>query len=189
MTEAFLSRHLRTVTPDSALAASLNPAVDSCWSGRDRLPAHELPSRKPVVLIVPDPLPNAMVWRSLGSPGRIVLSQGLVDLIEEKDLRIIIREGVSCVRHASVPAATFCAAVELLLRERFSSLRTAGEGMTPQRAFTVAMLFPVLKFLRRRKEKLDLLSRTPQGLTDLMQSIDRIRKLHGRGSDRLDCWI
>jgi hypothetical protein len=142
-----------------------------------------------VVQIVPDPLPNAMVWRSLGSPGRIVLSQGLVDLVDERDLRVIIREGVICVRRASIPSATFCAAAELVLRRRFSSLRTNGDAMTPLRAFTVAMLFPVLKFLRRRKEKLDLLSRTPQGLTDLMQSIDRHRKLHGRGSDRLDCWI
>lgn len=48
----------------------------------------------PELAVYPDPLPNAVVVRSLGKPGLILLSEGLLRNGEEKELRAILRYGV-----------------------------------------------------------------------------------------------
>lgn len=186
MTESFLARHFHATAPQRGLEPTFTAALDDCWEGRNRMQSSALPGRKPAVQIIPEPFPSARVWRGLGGAGRIVLSQGLVDMIDEADLRAVIRQGVARIGSAAIPGATFCAAVDTQLRRRlFSRIQ---DGVNPLQALLCWMLLPWTRFLDRQTRRLDILNQAPESLLPMLRSIDRFRKIHGRNRDRLD-WL
>jgi hypothetical protein len=66
------------------------------------------PGKVPHILIFADPSPNALLIRSLGGRGTILLSQGLIALLSEEELRSVLRLCVSRIREPGIVLQSFC---------------------------------------------------------------------------------
>ncbi len=64
----------------------------------------ELPYAVPQLLIYQDPVPNGVVVRGIGSPGTVLLSQGLIQSFREEEFYLVLRE---CVERLNAPGIRF----------------------------------------------------------------------------------
>lgn len=113
-------------------------------------------ARKPRILISRDPLPRAWILRAAGGTGRILLTQGLLALLNEEELRAVLRCAVIRLAGARMPYRTFCAS----LAARLDLFLPRG-GLTPLKAIVGCMLYPLARFLAGECQELDLFRSAP----------------------------
>jgi hypothetical protein len=111
----------------------------------------------PRLLLVPDPSPNALVAGSLGGGRTIFLTQGLVALLTEPELRAILTQ---CVRRARAPGAALRTLTAVLAYRVLSAAprewtelaltgTSRSERLSPLRAILFCALFPAGTWLVR----------------------------------------
>lgn len=64
----------------------------------------------PTLYVVPDPRACAWIARGIIGRGSVIVTQGCIELLEESELRAVIRRAVERCIEAGVPFETFCAA-------------------------------------------------------------------------------
>lgn len=106
-----------------------------------RLPvfSREKSFKKPKLLIFPDPSPNALICKGFGNPGTILLSQGMVALLGEADLREAIRVAVDRLRHPGMTLASTCALFS------WGLLKVSPRPLTPLGAIRYLLVFPLIQ--------------------------------------------
>lgn len=112
--------------------------------------------RSPRLLISRDPVPRAWVARAAGSPGRILLSQGLISTLGEEELRVVLRYALARLAWYQTPFRTHCAS----LAARLDRILPRGK-LSPFVALALFMLYPIARFLGRQSEGLDLFQSPP----------------------------
>ncbi|MCM2322301.1 MAG: hypothetical protein NDJ90_03460 [Oligoflexia bacterium] len=116
---------------------------------------------RPEVVILAEPLPLALVVRSLSGPGSIVLSRGLVELLEEVELRAVLVACLLCNQQSEWSFRSLCSAIAvqlaslvpadwklLLLSEPEATARSRGR-FSAAGLFRFAMVLPLTGALRR----------------------------------------
>lgn len=71
------------------------------------------PAAVPRVLIYPDPFPNALVVRSLGSTGTLFLSQGLIALLTDQELQAILGMCIEALGRPGILLQSFSSTLAL----------------------------------------------------------------------------
>jgi Zn-dependent protease with chaperone function len=75
-------------------------------------------SRRPALVTYPDPVPNVFVVRSVTGSGMILLSDGLISLLDESELHFILSRAIRHLHSTEVFVQTGCILVLLFLQER-----------------------------------------------------------------------
>ena len=101
---------------------------------------------------LPDPAPNAIVWRAPGKGTRLVLSQGLLERLDEEELRAVLVHAVRRSRQSSLPVTTFMVAIATRLlafapTPWTDALISTRSGENPKRASMTVPGFFVFSFL------------------------------------------
>ena len=128
------------------IVARSHHALEECPIGLQRTLSRVLEqagipvSRSPRLLLFPDPVPNAVIARSLGSNGLILISQGLVSRMSEQELRSVIRHCVKSCRPTTTAATSICAvfasATLRLAPKRWVEMALESESCSPSRKAT-----------------------------------------------------
>lgn len=74
----------------------------------DRVLMEEKSSLRPRVMVYSDASPNALAIASLGGPGTILLSQGLIALLNEEELRVVLLLCLSRLKESGIRFQSFC---------------------------------------------------------------------------------
>lgn len=101
---------------------------------------------------LPDPAPNALVWRAPGKGTRILLSQGLLERLDEEELRAVLVYAVRRSRLASLPVTTFVVAIATWLlafapASWTDALISTRSGENPKRPLMTVPGFLIFSFL------------------------------------------
>jgi Zn-dependent protease with chaperone function len=80
-------------------------------SGRGR-------GRRPALITYPDPVPNVFVVRSITGSGMILLSDGLISLLDESEMHFVLSRAIRHLNSPEVFVQTGCILVLLFLQER-----------------------------------------------------------------------
>jgi hypothetical protein len=119
----------------------------------------ELYQKKLRILIYPDPTPNALVIRSFGGSGTVLLSQGLVALLNEEEVRSVLRLCLVRIREPGIVFQSFCSLLAVwslsFAPRLWVNLVFAGRTLTrieerllsPISAIGFLVLFPFARFL------------------------------------------
>jgi Zn-dependent protease with chaperone function len=79
--------------------------------GRDR-------GRRPALVTYPDPVPNVFVVRSITGSGMILLSDGLISLLDESEMHFVLSRAIRHLHSPEVYVQTGCILVLLFLQEK-----------------------------------------------------------------------
>lgn len=120
--------------------------------------ASSLPYQAPRVVVYEETAPNAIVARSFWSRGTVMVSQGLIALLDEQELRAIIRLAHARARSPGIVLQTFCAFFSVLLfllvpqswSKLFFSGRPLHRGeeqlLSPASMLRFLLIFPATRF-------------------------------------------
>ncbi|MCM2277596.1 MAG: M48 family metalloprotease [Oligoflexia bacterium] len=121
---------------------------------------HEEPPFRPLLLVYPDPLPNAFVVRSFTGSGRLLLSSGLLEQLDEAELRAVLTACILKNHRRDWPFRSLCSALALqvlrlapaswgqLLFSGDHSTQRLRDGLSPFSLARFALLLPALGLLR-----------------------------------------
>jgi len=116
------------------------------------------PDELPRIIVYEEAAPNAIVARSFGSRGTVFLSQGLIALLDEQELRAVIQMAKARVRSPGIVLQTFCAFLSVLLLlmapKQWSKLFFSGrplhrgeeQMLSPFSVFRFLLVFPATRF-------------------------------------------
>jgi Zn-dependent protease with chaperone function len=96
-------------------------------------------SRRPSLITYPDPVPNVFVVRSITGSGMILLSDGLISLLDESEMNFVLSRAIRHLRTPEVFVQTGCILVLLFLQER---MPFRAESYTPLVALGHWAVFP-----------------------------------------------
>lgn len=115
----------------------------------------------PLISVFADPVPNALVIRSLGGNGSLLLSQGLITLLNERELRAILELCLKRLDSTGITFQSFCKIlavwslsfsprpwVSLVFSGRTLSLKEE-KLLSPVSAIGFLILFPLARFLTK----------------------------------------
>jgi len=153
---------------------------------------------KPHLLIYPDPSPNAVCCRGIGTNGTVLVSQGMTALLNEVELRYVLRECLFRCESSRTVVSTICGVLASLAlgsapRQWVNTALLGGVlagltqptnhkktptpgGMTPVAAMRFLLFYPFVKFLLRLGRQKHHLEVTPEN--DLAR-VNATHKLKG----------
>jgi Zn-dependent protease with chaperone function len=74
--------------------------------------------RRPALITYPDPVPNVFVVRSITGSGMILLSDGLISLLDESEMHFVLSRAIRHLQSPEVFVQTGCILILLFLQER-----------------------------------------------------------------------
>jgi Zn-dependent protease with chaperone function len=95
--------------------------------------------RRPALITYPDPVPNVFVVRSITGSGMILLSDGLISLLDESEMHFVLSRAIRHLHSPEVFVQTGCILILLFLQERMPF--TTG-SYTPLAALGHWVVFP-----------------------------------------------
>lgn len=145
--------------------------------------AHPRLSRRPRIMSYPDLLPNAIIIRSLGGNGAVLLSQGLLSQLNEEELRSVLSV---CLLRLDQPGWVFTSVCSMLAVWTFSiaprawtQLAISSRSNSEQRFTALSLLrflllFPLANFFVRLATPAQLPRAPDPSAFIAMRKIDRI---------------
>ncbi len=125
------------------------------------LASQGLCSQLPIIRVFEDPTPTALVVRSLGKPGTLLLSRGLIVLLNEKELRNVIQVGILRLQTPGIIFCSFCSTfsmcllaiapkpwVKLLFMTKKPTLTQEGP-FNPFSTLVFLILYPIAQLLQK----------------------------------------
>jgi hypothetical protein len=109
--------------------------------------------------VFPDPLPDALCLRSLGSQGTILVSQGLLSILNEQELRAVLRRCMKKVSHPGIYFLSFYTVLSIIILKlaprSWADLIFSGKPLTrldefklsPGTGILFVILFPLIQML------------------------------------------
>lgn len=101
--------------------------------------------RSPRVLIYADPFPNVLVVKSMGCRGTVLLSQGLMTLMNEEELRAILEMCIERIQGPGIVFQSFCSTLALWVFSFVPQSLRAQRALTPFRAIPLLLIFPLIR--------------------------------------------
>ena len=111
----------------------------------------------PKLFVYPDPLPNSVTIRSVGSAGAVLISRGLLTHLNEAELRSVLRRAILRIEEDEWVFSSLCAAIAVLFSHRvpgqWLSLFFSAEPLpfsrgrfTPFSLIRFLVLYPWIRF-------------------------------------------
>jgi hypothetical protein len=110
-------------------------------------PFGRFPTRPPRILLTVKVEPEIRVVRSWLSPGSILLSQGVLNLLSEEELRSILDEGLGRLRRPGIVLQTICSLLLVAVLRLSPSSRVRVEQLTPFAVLIDLTLRPLVVYL------------------------------------------
>lgn len=133
-----------------------NPGFQAASEGLERIlntvTVDELGDLKlpvPRLYVFPEPTPYVLVARSLGGSGVVLLSQGLLAMLTEREIQSVLRQAALRSSSPGVIFQTFCA-ISVLTLKRFTPKDWS--RLSPLSALRLAWFFPYLVFFQKLGE-------------------------------------
>jgi Zn-dependent protease with chaperone function len=105
--------------------------------------------RRPKLVTYPDPVPNVFVVRSLAGHGTILLSEGLISLLDESEICFILSRAIRHLHSMEISVQSGCILILMFLQER---MPFHSRNMTPVDALRHWMIFPWMRAFRKIAE-------------------------------------
>jgi hypothetical protein len=105
--------------------------------------------RRPHLMTYPDPVPNVFVVRSPLGSGMIILSEGLISLLDEAEIRFVLMRAIRHLHSAEIFVQSGCILILMFLQERVP-FRT--QSITPIDALRHWLIFPWARAFRKIAE-------------------------------------
>lgn len=156
---------VRTYGVQSSLSPGLKRTLE--------LVAAQSRRKAPNLVVYADPSPNAMVVRSLGSKGTILISQGLASLLSEEELRAVLRWCIYRVQQPTLVLNSICSYFLLLVLffapKSWIDLAFAGRTLSDDEEATLSarsaagflVVFPMIRYLNRLSKPLKRKRKAP----------------------------
>lgn len=100
---------------------------------------------RPGLMIFPDPVPNVFVLRSVFGKGLFLFSDGFVSILDEDELRFVLRSAIEHLGRPEVVVQSSCIFALTLIQR---NVRVPGDGVSVFRAVRMLVLYPWEKFFR-----------------------------------------
>lgn len=160
----------------------------------------ELGGRVPRLIVFPDPIPEAFGLRSFFGRGTLLMSQGLVGLLDEKELRTVMKICVIRMRHPFVIFQGLCSVglvlstrlaprswVDLVfLKKPLASIQS--HRLNSLSALRFVLAFPVIRFfliMGKAPSKASQEGELCVGQISAMRKMNEATRIFGGGSNEI----
>lgn len=100
---------------------------------------------RPALMLYPDPVPNVFVLRSLFGKGLFLLSDGFISILDEEELRFVLRGAIKHLGRPEVVIQSSCIFALTLIQR---SIAVPRQGVSVRRAIRMLLLYPWETFFR-----------------------------------------
>jgi len=105
---------------------------------------------RPALITFADPVPNIFVIRAIGGDGLILLSDGLISLLDESELRFVLTRAIQHIMTGEAVLQSACIfGIALLQRRRRVSGGASLALLSPTQAFSEFLLYPWFRFFSK----------------------------------------